>query len=83
MMGLSVTFLWILAHIGVKGNEAADRAAKKTAAHNYMDMTVTIGKTTTKSIIRQRLRQMSDGRSNGKKKGKDGAFIKFKGKWEK
>jgi len=42
MMGITVIFVWVPAHIGVKGNEKADNAAKAATRREYIDVEVTV-----------------------------------------
>ena len=53
MMCLTVHFLWVPAHIGVKGNEMADKVAKEATKNNDIDIVVSLSKTEIKSRIRQ------------------------------
>jgi tubulin alpha len=55
-LGMEVEFRWILAHVGVPGNEAADRAAKEAAEHNPEPETLRTLMATTKSIIRKTMK---------------------------
>ncbi|KAF3352307.1 hypothetical protein VdG1_09169 [Verticillium dahliae VDG1] len=58
-LGWEVEFLWIPAHVGVPGNEAADRAAKEAAEHNPEGPEPEALRTlmaTTKSVIRRTMK---------------------------
>lgn len=63
MMGIAVIFLWVPAHIGIKGNKMADK---------YID--VAVSKTEIKSVIKQR--EGKGGKSYGRKRGKGRWFYK-------
>ncbi|KAI6777578.1 uncharacterized protein J7T54_004478 [Emericellopsis cladophorae] len=58
-LGIQVKFRWIPAHVGVPGNEAADRAAKEAAENHLGEPEPETLKTlmaTTKSIIRKTMK---------------------------
>ncbi|XP_037531102.1 uncharacterized protein LOC119408373 [Nematolebias whitei] len=55
MMGLTVIFLWTPAHIGIRGNEAADRAAK-AATKDQINFTISISKSEVRTIVKQKLK---------------------------
>ena len=44
MMGLIVIFLWVPAHIGIRGNEMAD-GKKKVTIRSTIELSINIGKT--------------------------------------
>ncbi len=49
--GGQVTFLWVPAHIGVKGNEKVDKVAKKALKKEKVEMQIRISKAEVKCII--------------------------------
>ncbi len=48
---MRVIFLWVPAHVGVKGNEAADRLVKQTVMDTSIEMTVSYNRYEIKAII--------------------------------
>lgn len=54
MVGLTIIFLWIAAHVWVRGNETADTVEKKMTSYDIAKFSVPISKTEAKSIIKQK-----------------------------
>ena len=67
--GGSVGFLWVPAHVGVEGNEAADVAAKK-ALERDIDVRVSIGNSECRSIIKRRITDVWQREWENEKKGR-------------
>lgn len=54
-MGVAVTFLWIPAHVGVWGNERADRLAKKALTRSEPEISVHLGRGEMKVLIQREI----------------------------
>lgn len=52
--GTDVTFLWIPAHIGVRGNELADINAKKASVAPEVTLEISYSKTEVKSLVKSK-----------------------------
>lgn len=55
--GISTTFIWVPAHIGVGGNELADMCAKKAAELPDIEVNVAYSKAEVKSIIKAKTKE--------------------------
>jgi len=53
-MGITVIFVWVPAHIGFKGNEKADNAAKVATRREYIDVEVNMSKMEMRCMPRKR-----------------------------
>ncbi len=68
------------AHIGIQGNETADKEAKAAVKNNDINVIVNLSKSEIKSIIKKRLKERWQ--NNGIRRKKVDGFTEFKGKWE-
>ncbi len=50
-MGCQVKFMWVPAHVGITGNEMADRLAKRALTKENVEVQVTVSKAEVKCII--------------------------------
>ena len=53
--GGQVTFFWVPAHVGLQGNERADKLAKRALKANRVEMQVSISKAEVKSVIKEKI----------------------------
>lgn len=53
MLGLMINLLWVPGHYVLKGNEMADRTAKKAVRNSLVDFVVKFSKTEIKYLITQ------------------------------
>ncbi len=55
---IKVKFLWVPAHIGLRGNEEADNVAKKAIEREIVDNQIPFSRTEIKSIIKRNIRKL-------------------------
>ncbi len=65
---LRVIIIWVPAHVGVKGNEAADRLAKQAVMDTSIEMTVSYNRYEIKAIINNSNAKMVTSVGNGKQR---------------
>ena len=68
--GCEIKFLWVPAHVGVKGNESADKMAKKAIKKLAVEMNVKISKSEVKSMIWERVNVLWQEKWNNEVKGR-------------
>ncbi len=79
-MGITVVYLWVPAHIGIQGNETADKEAKEAVKNNDINLIVNLSKSEIKSIIKKSLKERWQKQWDKEKKGR--WFYRIKGKCE-
>lgn len=65
-----MVFLWVPAHIGVDGNEQADKFAKGAARRSHVGLPVKYSKSEVKSIIKVKLKEKWQSQWDGEGKGR-------------
>ncbi len=68
--GIIVYFCWVPAHIGIVGNETADKIAKKTLKKNSVDVKVPLGRNEIKSVINRKIIRIWQQRWENSSKGR-------------
>ena len=68
--GRKLKFLWVPAHIGIKGNEKADEMAKEALEKEIVEMNVSISKAEVKSVIWERVNKMWQDKWDREQKGR-------------
>lgn len=80
---INVAFLRIPAHIGVIGNELADRYAKKATEQPNVSMDIKYSKAEMKHMVKVKLREKWEGLWDNGQTGRGFSFyIAFKEKWD-
>ncbi len=74
--GGQVTFVWVPAHIGVKGDGKVDKVAKKALKKEKVDIQIRISKAEVKCIIWEKV--TTNGKKCGIMRGKGDIYTKFK-----
>ncbi len=68
--GIIVYFCWVPAHIGIVGNETADKLAKKALKKNLVDIKVPLGRNEIKSVINRKIIRIWQQRWENSSKGR-------------
>ncbi len=69
-MRCQVKFLWVPAHVGITGNEMADRLAKRTLTKENVEVQVNVSKAEVKCIIWEKINKRWQERWDRKEKGR-------------
>nr|XP_055031454.1 uncharacterized protein LOC129420520 [Misgurnus anguillicaudatus]XP_055031455.1 uncharacterized protein LOC129420520 [Misgurnus anguillicaudatus]XP_055031456.1 uncharacterized protein LOC129420520 [Misgurnus anguillicaudatus] len=56
--GSQVKFMWVPAHVGIRGNERADKLAKMALLKENIEMQISLSKSEVKSIVWEKINQM-------------------------
>ena len=68
--GRQIHFLWVPAHVGVKGNEKADKMAKKALEKEKVEMNISLSKAEVKSLIWEKVNKMWQDKWDSEEKGR-------------
>ena len=67
--GRQIHFLWVPAHVGVKGNEKADKMGKKALEKEKIEMNISLSKAEVKSLIWEKVNKMWQDKWDSEEKG--------------
>lgn len=56
--GSQVKFMWVPAHVGIRGNEMADKLAKRALLKDTVELQISLSKTEVKSIVWEKINKM-------------------------
>ena len=68
--GIRVEFMWVPAHVGVEGNEAADVAAKEALSREEVDVGIALGISEYRSMIKEELTRRWQSEWEGETRGR-------------